>query len=126
MIWLLACTPGTVDSGTEPAEGQAYDGPVVITAAGLNCTSGFNALVTTDGVADSAHLVLPDVNEEHSLRLAGVDPAGWWSTWSVTLQYSSAYVPGVSTQSASCDVPFSTTVTLDGGDVHSCGSDEEC
>ena len=126
MIWLLACTPGTLDSGTEPVEGQTYDGPVVISAAGLDCATGFNAVVTTDGVADGARLDLPQVDEEHDLRLTAVDPAGWWSTWGVTLQFASDYVPGLSTQALSCAVPFSATVTLDGEDVDRCGSDAEC
>lgn len=126
MIWLLACTQGTADSGTEPIEGQVYAGPVVISAAGLDCVAGFNAVVTTDGVADGARLSLPEGDEEHALRLTAVDPAGWWSTWAVTLQPSSSYVPGVSTQAQSCAVPFSTTVTLDGEDVDTCGSDDTC
>ncbi len=122
MILLLACTSTVEDTGPPPVEGAAYEGPVSISQGGLSCLgSASHYQVGTTGVPDAARVRLPELDEEHDLRLDEVDAGGWWSLWSVVLS-PGEYLPG-STTGSNCAVEpilWELEILVDGELIDSC------
>lgn len=117
MALLLGCTDEVTDSGLVDPQGLAYEGDIEITAAGAHCNNGLQLSITTAGVPELATMHLLDVDEEHPLRLAAVDPAGWWSTWGATLVQLTPYEPGQSTTLACADATSWSAEVWAGGEL---------
>lgn len=138
MIWLLACTGGEPEA-VDPPQGAAYEGPPKLVEHRLDCVGEQQSWqVAGRGVAELELALLgswsagePDsgldtgggdtavnpaieVDELHELALEDQDPAGWWSLYTLELQYAPGD-PGVGHSAAPCSIvesDLSWTLTL--------------
>jgi hypothetical protein len=153
MILLLACT-GATEPEAETSAGAAFTGLPSLTGADLSCAGGgqrwrvsgrgvaelelhlFGVLGSPEpdtgfddtGHGDSGDTGTPSVtvDELHPVPLEDQDPAGWWATYALDLDYAPEQ-PGIGHSAVSCaevetELQWSLTLRGDGQDLDCLGT----